>query len=239
MNNDVSVILPCIGVIVGTIFYQEANDWDLPTSFFFSAQTLLGIGAGVPSEDNDVSYTFSFFFIVFGNSIITGMVIFIVNDLYAYNEEAARFKARHGMSRIEHCVKNTMLEALYEKWIDNFYGAALTTLFFVWLAVGIAFGVYWEGWDLIESCYFIVSLLSGTGNVSPVIDGNSLGNSGWFLAVYVMVGFPLYQVNEQIKKNRDFAITYLVDNDLNPPQSLSSHLRSFSPTWPISSSLIW
>ena len=65
--NNLYIIAPVVyllSVLLGFFMYHNLDEWDVPTSLFFSAQTLLGIGAGAPSEAGESSYIFSTFFIL-------------------------------------------------------------------------------------------------------------------------------------------------------------------------------
>lgn len=53
---------------------MSSPGWPFPTSFYFAAQTLLGVGFGVPYETNDYSHVFSTFYIIIGTTVIIGSV---------------------------------------------------------------------------------------------------------------------------------------------------------------------
>jgi len=57
------------------IFLILYTGWPISTSFYFAAQTLLGVGFGVPYENNDFSHVFSSVYIIFGTTMIVGSSI--------------------------------------------------------------------------------------------------------------------------------------------------------------------
>ena len=65
------------------------SDWDLPTSFFHAAQTLLTVGYGVPFETNDWSWLFSTFYIIWGSVVYGGFVANVFNDFVSIFSESS------------------------------------------------------------------------------------------------------------------------------------------------------
>ena len=191
-------------ILLGSIVYYNLDGWDTPTSLFFSAQTLLGIGAGAPSEADESSYIFSTFFIFIGQSIITGAVILIVQEISMTNEEKKRILTKkERMRRMlfeDECLHNSYFRHCLVYLKDNTSEVISILVFIIWLIIGVMFAHIVEEFDIPTSIYFIISLLSGVGNLGPNCVGPTdsdctLGWTGYFLCFYVIVGFPLYAVN--------------------------------------------
>jgi len=182
-------------VILGTVFYYFNNAWDLPTSYFFAVQTLLAIGFGVPSESNDLSYLFSSFYLLLGSSIILGTLIYTANLVFTYSEEKAR--SQELILNQEDTNNNSLYNFIFVK---NFSAFATFLVFVFWVMLGATYAFVFEGFDSFKSIYFIISALSGCGNVAPscvVTTGStcSLEGRGFFWGSYMLIGVPLYAVN--------------------------------------------
>ena len=99
-------------------------------------------------------------------------------------------------------------------WRDHTSAILSIAIFVFWLALGTTYAHLYQGFDVIESFYFVVSCLSGCGNVSPPCDGErtncSLEDKAFFLTFYVAVGFPLYHCNMAFLAL--WAISKLLDN---------------------------
>ena len=182
-------------VILGTVFYYFNNAWDLPTSYFFAVQTLLAIGFGVPTEANDLSYLFSSFYLLLGSSIILGTLIYTANLVFTYSEEKAR--SQELILNQEDVNNNSLYNFLLVK---NFSAFATFLAFLCWVMLGATYAFIFEGFDIFKSIYFIISALSGCGNVAPSCIATtgatcSLEGRGYFWGSYMLIGVPLYAVN--------------------------------------------
>ena len=100
----------------------------------------------------------------------------------------------------DECLRNSLFRHFMVFVKDSTSEFIAITVFVLWLIIGVVFTHLVEGFDVPTSIYFIVSLLSGVGNLGPSCIGPSdsdctLGWTGYFLCVYVLIGFPLYAVN--------------------------------------------
>ena len=221
-RDNLFVVVPFIyimTILVGCLVYRCMNAWDVPTSLFFSAQTLLGIGAGAPLENNDVSYVYSTVLLLLGQSVVTGTIIMIVKHYFSASEEAARTRYRHvelqEMEDEEVDMKRSMWTYISIWWRNHHSSIISVSFFLLWMLMGASYMYIYEGFTVIKSIYFVVSSLSGCGNISPdCTDGGSydctLGGRAYILTIFIVVGFPLYHVNMAMMAL--YFISRLLDN---------------------------
>jgi hypothetical protein len=193
--SNVFVIGPIIYVslvILGTVFYYYYDVWDLRTSYFYAAQTLLCIGFGANDESSDVSFAFSTIYTLVGSSLIAGTIGYIFTALRNRSEEK---------NRLDRFVKPEICHSHSNSWLEYAQDSLFLTVlfFFFWLLLGTWYAVEYEGFDVIKAFYFIISGLSGTGNIPPACVGGdeyscSVTN-GYFWGSYILIGLPLYDVN--------------------------------------------
>ena len=221
-RDNLFIVVPFVYIMtifLGCVVYKSLNAWDIPTSLFFSAQTLLGIGAGAPLEPNDNSYIYSTVLLLLGQSTVTGTIILIVKHYFSASEEAARTRYRHVAVQDMEDEQVEMQRSLWTYvtvlW-RNYHSSIISVSFFIlWMMMGATFMYLYEGFSIIKAIYFVVSSLSGCGNISPDCEkGDSydctLGNRAYFLTIFIAVGFPLYHVNMAMMAL--YFISRLLDN---------------------------
>lgn len=194
-QNNVFVIGPIIYislVVLGTVFYYFYDVWDLRTSYFYAAQTLLCIGFGANDERSDMSFAFSTIYTLVGSSLVAGTIGYIFTTLRNRSDEK---------KRLERFVKPHIYQSPSNSWLEYVQDSLfLTVLVFIfWLLLGTWYAIQYEGFDVVKAFYFIISGLSGTGNIPPACVGGdeyscSVTN-GFFWGSYVLIGLPLYDVN--------------------------------------------
>ena len=221
-RDNLFIVVPFVyimTIVLGCFVYNGLNAWDVPTSLFFSAQTLLGIGAGAPVEPNECSYVYSTILLLLGQSTVTGTIIMIVKHYFSASEEAARTRYRHvALQEIEDeedDMKRSMWTYMSILWRNHHSSIISVSFFLLWMSLGAAYMHVYEGFTVIKSIYFVVSTLSGCGNVAPDCeDGDeyecTLGERAYFLTIFILVGFPLYHVNMAMMAL--YFISRLLDN---------------------------
>jgi hypothetical protein len=96
-------------------------------------------------------------------------------------------------------VSETPLNSITVYISENLSVFVTVSFFIFWLAFGTWFACVYEDFDVFKAFYFIISGLSGTGNIAPACEGSSLYNcsvlNGYFWGSYILIGLPLYDAN--------------------------------------------
>ena len=66
-------------------------------------------------------------------------------------------------------------------------------IFFLWVSMGITWGIVDQGWDVITATHFAVSALATGGLTAPPVDANGIlaANAALFCGFYCLFGIPL------------------------------------------------
>lgn len=162
-----------------SIFYHFNNNWEPSTCIFFAAQTLLGCNYSGPIEIG-VSKFFTLGLYIVGTTLIAGAISVFASNIVK-NTQNLHYDQSH---RTSSAVK------LWQQ-----YQAVVSIL--IWCCIGVCWGHYHEGFDILDSIYFAVGALSARGDPEPRMTCNSQGcNLGLaratFFTVYTVVGVNLY-----------------------------------------------
>jgi len=119
------------------------SDWDLPTSFFHAAQTLLTVGYGVPFENNNWSFFFSTFYIIWGTIVSGGLVGKVCDDLLNGLSPSSIFEflVIHRDNKVFHHVKQLA-------WYNNI---GIDILFYGYIIIGAILAFIVEEFDPVKS----------------------------------------------------------------------------------------
>lgn len=154
-----------------TAFYHLHNGWPLPEAFYHAVDAGLSIGSGAIAETDQMSMAFTIVHVLLGASLAAGALGLIV---------------QHGIKRAVNDAAGGQggqeprgLLAVLEPTL-----AALVA----WIAAGVAFGMMVEGWTLVESLYFCVTMLSTGGLRSPSLQPHNLV----FTGLYALTGVPIF-----------------------------------------------
>lgn len=154
-----------------TAFYHLHNGWALPEAFYHAVDAGLSIGSGAIAETDQMSMAFTIVHVLLGASIVAGALGLIVEKAIDRGVD----DAAGGQGPRDWLVMLADVEPTL---------AALV----VWIAGGVAFGMTVEGWSLIESLYFCVTMLSTAGLRSPSLQPHNLV----FTGVYALTGVPIF-----------------------------------------------
>jgi hypothetical protein len=162
------------------------SGWPFSTSFYYAVQALLGVGFGVPSETNEVSYIFSILYIMSGTTMIAGS---IGNMCSVMMNKKVKIDRKYLSSK--------SIIATESKYFHITKSDIVRILFCCWILLGAAYAYTFEGFGVIYSIYFAISAMSTCGMIAPACDSASpyecnLGYRGYFIGVYCAIGVPLY-----------------------------------------------
>ena len=213
--NDLYFIGPIvltISLLVGIIFYVTYNGWSLGSSTFCATATLIGSIYGVPNQPDNVGAAFTILYYVYGISLFTAIIGAIVGSMITraplISAEARRKIAQmeqpedtDGDGEIGFCDYFVFLRVRFLDfigWEEYRTNYLITAAAFAWVALGVLFGMGYEGWGFDQSLYFAMNAVSMAALADPPCDGPSgehcdVGTfRGLALSVYLLVGVPLF-----------------------------------------------
>jgi len=220
---------------VGACFYGYFYGWSYSSALYYSAQAGLSIGFGALSEDSDISRAYTVVHVMIGSSFIAGAVgLFAANTI-----EKSRVdwdSIRLGEQKAVLIPLNETEEEREARLADEKKRIKQLTFFqknataircliaaVVWLALGVSYGMVYEGWSLITSVYFSVAACSTAGLQAPTVptDRNDWANS--FVTFYIVLGVPIYgmilgqfanlTIEDYLAKKQEQKINKALDED--------------------------
>jgi hypothetical protein len=219
----VEIIAPVIffcSVSIGTVFYMFNNDWSFDISYYYAMQVLLGNMYGVPTEPNDESMVFTLFYFIWGTTMLAAFIGALANNIMistvkAVSEERAKAleyvaSQRSNVSRIAGFTSSAEFQDLpdyglrtteflvYIGYFEHKTRYLCLFLVFLWYLVGVAYGLYFENWDVSHSSFCALSAMAANGLCPPdCSDGDifscKIGVTRALLhGHYILVGVPLF-----------------------------------------------
>jgi hypothetical protein len=226
-------ILIIISILVGIVFYRFANGWPLSTATFYAVNTLLGELFMVPGNKVPIADVFTVFYYIYGAFFLAGIigryVGFMVSNapeiaanerlkLMEYPEEAVDADG-DGYVGFWDRVNYWHIKILYKVGWEDHRSKYLTAIsVFVWLIVGVLYGVVMESKSFGSALFFAISTIAGACYVGEPIEWNSRASYIFssrigpqcdngddmdceigmtreiLLTVYVFIGYPLFTV---------------------------------------------
>lgn len=201
------------------LFYHLYTGFRFDRAYYYSAQAGLSVGFGSLSEeiyggmefydengtvtnrewtssDYDVSKAFTIVNVLLGSSVIGGALGYFVDKTLKNHEDwyAQMIEAHQRGERLEKLEKSgNEAEYGYERMIvfyeDNLMEVRLCLIVFVFIFVGMLFGMLNQEWTFITSLYYCITAMSTAGLQGPNPE-HSLAM--WFTGTYVLFGVPLY-----------------------------------------------
>lgn len=196
-------------VLLGSLFYCLHEDWDIYTSIFYTTQALLGCMYGVPGTVDDMaSNIFTLLIFVYGSTLLAGSIGYLATNAvdYAIKQQRQRLKLYTPVDEdhdgivglidwLQFYINNTLV---FIGW-NNHHRKYLTFIaMFVWIFIGVYYGMAFERYDMLYSVYFSIAAISGSGAAPPACIGDddsncSLGSyRAMFMIIYLTVGVPLF-----------------------------------------------
>lgn len=178
----VALVVYIPAVAVGATVYSSVNGWGLGTSVFYVAQALAGNMFNTPEDSRETRWlTLALF--LFGSSIYAAaMGAFISSSL---EDAVARSRAAYAA------------DSIISAWSPRRLIGLASLL---WLLIGCAYGVLYEGLDSGDALFFALGTFSASGSPPPIClpkdrPGDcALGAARTaFVTAYVCVGVPLFQ----------------------------------------------
>ena len=177
----------CLAVAIAAIFYHFENGWELSTCVFFAAQTLLGCNYSGPRE-SESSRFFTLGLYMLGTTLVAGAV-----SVFAANiANNAQSRPGYGLEEVQKPASASL----------SLSRLPLPLVAAAWLALGVAWGMWHEGFSLNHSLYVAVGAMSARGDPEPQLQCRpsdpslSACNLGLaraaFLLLYCCVGVNLY-----------------------------------------------
>jgi hypothetical protein len=187
-----SVFVVFLWLGIGATFYSFFYGWPWLTALYYSAQAGLSIGFGALPETSDVSRFYTVLHVLAGSSFIAGSLgMFVTNTLEKTNMDWEAMMNKEVAKELQVEGGNVSVD------IDTFYkrnrAFILTTaISILWMAMGVAYGCFYEGYTIIQAIYFAITACSTAGLQAPSVDLES--NNVWMLyvAVFITVGVPVY-----------------------------------------------
>jgi hypothetical protein len=208
IDNLTVVVFLLFGASVGlaSVFYSLWHKWQPSTSLFYSIQVITGAMYGIPEVTDSVSQVVTLALYIWGAGIVTSALSVYVTTVI---DEAIKKSREGGLYFIPDTVKSeikssTFIESFIKilKWEER-KAAILTFLAtFMWLVVGVFYGIKFEKYDLFEALYSSIAAMSASGAHPPpclaleVPNGSTscqLGDiRGYFMSLYLLIGVPLF-----------------------------------------------
>jgi hypothetical protein len=198
--DSLAFIVPSLfGASVGlaTVFYTIWHKWQLSTSLFYAIQVLAGAMYGIPEESDSVSQVVTMMLYIWGVSIISGSLIVYVT---AVVEAAIKNSRKNGL--YTGLSPSESGKDLAEKGVESTHNKTTVIIFtatFLWIVVGIFYGIVYEKHTLTEALFSSVAAISASGtrapSCEPSADGCQLGDiRGYFMSLYLFFGVPLFSL---------------------------------------------
>ena len=186
-------------IAAGTAFYYNADHWDLRTSYFYAAQTLICIGYGAIEEWNDSSFAFSVVYTIIGATIVAATVGYSYTSILFQSEENKRLKGlqEFRLNKKDDTASSYSSIGPYREYVEDHWPmVALIFSFIILIISGIYFAYVYEEFDIWKSVYFVFSGLSGTGNIAPKCTGGDRTSCsvvyGYFWGTYILISRPIF-----------------------------------------------
>ena len=179
-NVPLSVVFVCASwLTVGMVFYKFTHDWTFYDSYFYVIDAGMSIGFGNIAEmDDDRIHLFTIFLILSGSTIVSGSVGYFLT--YIIFENNLVEPEKHKFDSVPFTNDNgqiTILSVLLSLWNRFKYSIGWyskhrsflksVNIFVLWMLLGVAYGMSFEGWSFITSLYFAVSACSTGGLLGP------------------------------------------------------------------------
>lgn len=204
-------IIFSIWLFGGILFYKYALNWTFYNSFFYCVNAGFSIGFGNINETNDDRiHAFTICYILCGSSLVSGSVGYFLAHLLKsennlvdpnrYQFDGIPFVNENGTFTIQ-----SVLQSLWYKfkyligWYSNRSMIKICIVFVIWMSLGVAYGMVFEGWTLITALFFAITSCSTAGLlVPPCLDPKTNGlatcdlglNRAALSGTFAMVGVP-------------------------------------------------
>lgn len=184
-------------VSLATIFYTIWHKWPLSTSLFYAIQVLVGAMYGTPEETDSISQVVTLVLYIWGVSIIAGSLSVYVT---AVIEAAIKNSRKNGLySGFSPSESSKVLLEKEVEWTNNKTAVIIFSATFLWIVVGILYGIIYEKYTLAEALFSSVAAISASGTRAPSCvpsaNGCQLGDiRGYFMSLYLFIGVPLFSL---------------------------------------------
>lgn len=159
-------ILACF-LLIGILAYKHLNDWSFATAFFYLINTCFNIGFGnVVEVDSAGVHVFSVLMIWVSNTLVMGSIAFLLSYYLLTDSDLLFALLDRGVSSLENTTLRIDLWSRVKRlmgWSTNPSLLRIELLFLVWIAVGTAWGVHYEHWEIMTSIFFAVGTCSTAG----------------------------------------------------------------------------
>lgn len=200
----------CTWLLVGTIWYKFYMSWTFSTAFYYAVEAGLSIGFCYPSEKDDITRSFTIIFVLLGSSVISGSLGFLASYLLGnqsylepveYHLDSMSWRDEENKVTVTSLGRYLWYVVKYSLgWYSNRVLLKTMAVFWVWMGLGVVYGMLVEKWDFITSLYWAITSTSTGGlQTAPCLPG-SFGNSGTecdmgnfrgtIMGAYFVIGVP-------------------------------------------------
>ena len=168
--------------------YEKFPDGALPTG----AGGTLCLGYSEPNKYSEISKLYTVIHLYLGASIISGVLGLFAT--MAVEQSETWYDEVEANAQADRQTAGQARETSFLKKVLNVYNgphgstirAALAL--FLWLTIGVLYGVLKEKWTFVSSLYFASAACSTGGLQGPTPDEAGV----WFTAAFTIIGVPLY-----------------------------------------------
>lgn len=186
-NNSTSLhaaLALAVWFAIGVVFYRVAGHsrgWSWADAIFYAADVGTCTGFGILVEDSDWSKGFSIVWVLVAAGLMQSVAVLLV----AKAVDAVHVWRDNGSAGWHSEHRATLVRAY------------TTLAMAVWLGIGVAHGVYVDGWTVVDSLYFSVTAVATVGSRSFPREPGDL----FFTAVFLLVGVPLFSLTVALYQN--------------------------------------
>jgi hypothetical protein len=161
----ISLSIYTVWVFCGIAFYTVYNKFTVATAYFYTLEAGLSIGFCNPSDPDNPSRAFTMVLVFTGSSIVAGAVgafgMYLTDDKVSMIpvEERDVYVGPDSFHNGENSVINYMRWVWFRfkyriGWYSYRIHIKLTVLLWIWLFLGVAYGITMEYWDFVTSLYW-------------------------------------------------------------------------------------
>ena len=214
----IAFLVTSIWLFSGIVFYSFNSEMTFYNSFFYTISAGMNIGfADLSEANNDRVHAFTACFILIGSATAQGFIGYCLGYFLANNnnlvdpeihsfDNPERLLQSHASNKNESDQSRSFLiQRLWYQfkhmcgWYSHRLVIKTLILFVVWMSLGVAYGMAYEGWTFITALYFAITSASTAGLQSPACQDPAtfgttqcdLGITRAALAgVFSMIGVP-------------------------------------------------